>query len=366
MKNSKKQNGRRGWGSIGQRTGSDVYEIRFVMDGRRVKRAVGTSKARAEKVLRKIRALHDDDAPLSQIMQEVFGDVEKQGASLETLAPAYFVVAEKTKRASTVKIDRARLGGITKDTDWARADLATVTTADVQRWADALIADGEKPASVNRKLSLCSAILKWAVKSGKAQTNPVIGVERPSEAGNGRETFLSDDEIETARKACRDDLRPLFVVAVETGCRAAELRTLTWGNVDLKGRRITVQAAYSKTSKTRAVPLTDDAIEALEGLRKGVKAAPVFLNADGMPWEKDSLIRAWQKVRDAAPDLAACRFHDLRHTAASRMVAAGISLFTVGKILGHSTVTMTARYAHLAPKAYDDALDLLNRGRKAS
>ena len=147
-------------------------------------------------------------------------------------------------------------------------------------------------------------------------------------------------------------------VAIETGMRAGELRTLVWGDVDLTKGAITVRAASAKTKKGRTIHMTPGVKKALQGLRKGVKAAPIFLRGDSA-WTKDGLRWGWDKVREMVPDVVDARWHDLWHTAASRMVAAGIPVFDVRKLLGHATVKMTMRYAHFAPEAGQAAAERL-------
>ncbi len=152
-----------------------------------------------------------------------------------------------------------------------------------------------------------------------------------------------------AYRTYTDNLTPLVMVAMHTGLRFGELADLTWADVDLTRALLTVRTEVAKNWRTRYVPLNTEAAGALTAWRP-VKANPsahVFPGKEGGRLE--DIKTAWGKLLRSA-NVTNFRFHDLRHTFASRLVMAGVDLNTVRELLGHTDIKMTLRYAHLAPE----------------
>jgi integrase len=146
-----------------------------------------------------------------------------------------------------------------------------------------------------------------------------------------------------------DHLSPIVRLALHTGCRRGELFGLTWGDVDLVGAYLTVRAEDAKSGVSRVLPLNTDAVKVLRTWRPSKVSTEdhVFPGEDGAPLV--DIKKAWSSLLDDAA-ITNFRFHDLRHTFASRLVMAGVDLNTVRELLGHSDIKMTLRYAHLAPE----------------
>ena len=155
-----------------------------------------------------------------------------------------------------------------------------------------------------------------------------------------------------------DHLRPLIILALNTGLRRGELFLLSWKNVDLKAKQITVASTTAKSKKTRYVPLNSEALSTLRTWHKQTGDSEyVFPNKNGEPLT--DVKHSWASLLERA-GITDFRFHDLRHDFASQLVKKGVSLYVVKDLLGHSTIQMTERYAHLAPKQLEDAVNLLN------
>ena len=158
--------------------------------------------------------------------------------------------------------------------------------------------------------------------------------------------YLTEDEEARLLAFCGPQLRPLVITALHTGFRASELRSLTWTDVEINRRMITVRAGYAKNGEARRVPMN----QLLTDILKSVKLANnqgdrVFCNRDGTSYR--SFRSAFERaVRKAA--IVDCTFHDLRHMFASRLVMAGVDLPTVKELLGHRDISMTMRYTHLS------------------
>ena len=153
----------------------------------------------------------------------------------------------------------------------------------------------------------------------------------------------------------------MVLLAMNTGMRRGELLKLTWQDVDMAEGIITITPASAKTGKRRHIPLSDEAQWVLGELQKQAHGTFVF-HKDGKPLA--SVDTSWETVLQRA-GIADFKFHDLRHHFASRLVQLGADLNTVRELLGHGDLTMTLRYAHLAPHNRRKAIALLNKPREA-
>lgn len=155
-----------------------------------------------------------------------------------------------------------------------------------------------------------------------------------------------------------DHLKPAVLVSLNTGLRLGELLKLDWQHVNLDRAILTVIDASAKSGKQRHIPLNDEALATLKAWREQSNNAIVFASADGAV--RVDVKTAWQKLLKDA-EITKFRWHDMRHHFASRLVMAGVDLNTVRELLGHADLTMTLRYAHLAPEHLSAAVAKLNR-----
>jgi integrase len=205
------------------------------------------------------------------------------------------------------------------------------------------LAAGRAPATVARYLAALSHVFTLAVKDWQvAADNPVRSIIWPREP-RGRVRFLSDPErarlLDASRKV---GLFPLVSVAIMTGCRRGELVGLTWSAVDFKRRRLIL--LETKNDERRRVPLMPAAFEIVRGLHESARnragGALVFGLTD------NQVTTRWRRALWLA-GIDDFRFHDLRHTAASYLAMSGATTNEIAEILGHKTLSMVKRYAHL-------------------
>lgn len=229
--------------------------------------------------------------------------------------------------------------------------LDKILLADVERWRNR---QTNKPSTINRSTATLKGALQKAVKWGLLEKNPLAGLEQLKLDRIAVARYLSPEEAVRLDKALAKAvpwLRPLVTVAVHTGCRKGELFQLKWG--DITNGVLTVHGRGAKNGMTRHIPLNQTAQDALKAWRGDViqmPGNPVF----GKCW----LERPWNKLmRDA--EIEGFTFHCLRHTFASRLVMSGVALNTVRELLGHSDISMTLRYAHLAPETMKSAVELI-------
>lgn len=156
-----------------------------------------------------------------------------------------------------------------------------------------------------------------------------------------------------------DYLTPLVLGALNTGLRRGELLQLRWRDVDLTRKILTVRGEGAKTGQTRHVPLNTEATDVLAKWKPAVAEPEWFVFSGGAATTPLTEARkAWTRVITEAK-VRSFRFHDLRHTFASKLVMAGVDLNTVRELLGHRKMSMTLRYAHLAPQHKADAVEKL-------
>ena len=205
-------------------------------------------------------------------------------------------------------------------------------------------------ASVVRYLAALSHTFTIAVKEwGWMEDNPMRKVTKPKES-RGRVRFLSDDERTRVLKACHESrnayLYPVVVLALSTGMRQGEIMGLTWDDVDLnRGRAILHE---TKNDERRAVAITGHALELLKELSRVRRIDSNFLFPSKGNRRKSINLRApWEAALREA-DIQDFRFHDLRHSAASYLAMNGASLAEIAEVLGHKTLQMVKRYAHLS------------------
>jgi integrase len=234
--------------------------------------------------------------------------------------------------------------------------LSTIGARDVQEFLTSR-RKAVKTSTANRSLVVLKHMLRLAVEWGYAEANPAAGFKLEREL-NRREFFLTAEQWEALRQALPTWLRPLALAALHTGARRGELVSLTWEDVDLDRGLVTFR--NTKNGEDRVVALSATLAVELRRLPWRLQGGKVFRGFHGEPLKVNSFRGAFEgAVRRAG--LAGFRFHDLRHSSASFMVQAGIPLNTVREVLGHKSMSMTLRYAHLAPEHQRDAIAALDR-----
>lgn len=207
------------------------------------------------------------------------------------------------------------------------------------------------PASVNRYIAALSHAFTIAVKEwGWMEDSPMRKVTKPREP-RGRVRFLSDEERVRLLKSCKESsnpyLYPVVVLALSTGMRSGEIMGLTWDNVDLnRGRAILHE---TKNGERRAVALTGHALELLKELGKvrRIDSNLLFPAKETKTTKPIDIRKPWETAVQKA-ELHDFHFHDLRHSAASYLAMNGASLAEIAEVLGHKTLQMVKRYAHLS------------------
>jgi integrase len=217
------------------------------------------------------------------------------------------------------------------------------------------LGEQRKPASVNRELACLSRIFSMAIRDGLTFSNPCDQVKLLRE-DNQRTRYLTGDEEANLLKHCvgeREHLRPIILIAINTGMRRGEILSLRWSQIDFS--RGIIHLTNTKSGKSRDVPINRVVREELLKLDRSKEF--VFMSSKtGV-----ALVEIKRSFAEARSDakIADFRFHDLRHTAATRMADAGVDAFTIAAILGHADLRMTARYTHTLESRKREALEKL-------
>jgi len=234
--------------------------------------------------------------------------------------------------------------------------LSAITPLLVEQYQAKLLDKALQPSTVNHYTATLGHIFTKAVK-WKYTTKEVsadIHIEK-LKVNNGRLRYLSKEEASKLLAMCRVSavayyLYPIVVIALNTGMRKGEILSLEWRMIDFKTGFVRLED--TKNGEKRNVPLNNTVIEVLKPLARAIDDGKIFAGS----------LRHWGAfelaVRKAG--IKDFHFHDLRHTFASWMVMAGVDIYTLKDILGHKTISMTLRYAHLAPTHGTSAVRLLD------
>jgi integrase len=209
-------------------------------------------------------------------------------------------------------------------------------------------------STLNRYRSLISSIFTWAIQVGRLEVHPLGAVKRYPE-NPSRVRYLLEDEEKRLRDVIRRDCparEAELDLALYTGMRKGEQLTLKWSDVDLANGTARV---CGKTG-VRPVHLNESAKRALVQLERQEGARTTFVSPDTKNTDQKEWPRWFQKCITKA-GIDNFHFHDLRHTFASRLAMAGADLLSLARLLGHSKVTQTEKYAHLSPSHVRDAVE---------
>jgi len=261
----------------------------------------------------------------------------------------------------------------------------------IEKWRKGRKASGRKAATVNRELSALKACLSKAVEWGKLDINPIQKVKLDRVDSNQKVRYFETEEESRLRKALSDrdaelkaarergnewrdervydplpllsgaygdHLSPLVLISINTGIRQGELFNLTWDDININKKFLTVVGGGAKSGKTRHIPLNDEAISVFKQWRDQAEGTGyVFPGKTGE--RLNNVKKAWKNLLESA-DIKNFRWHDMRHHFASRLVMAGVNIYTVKDLLGHASIQMTERYSHLSPDHMAEAVAKLS------
>lgn len=318
-----------------------------------------------------------------QLIKEMLREIDERGeASLDTSRLSFAQLARhyKDNYATPARyVESRKIAGLRSHVEVKRIVeilvdhfgnklLRSITHGDVLRFRtqrlDKRVTFKKAPsrqrsiATVNRELTVLRRMLSIALREGWILKHPFSGsdtVISPADETK-RIRVLSREEEELLLDACdenRSRLKPIVICALDTGMRRGEILSLRWRDVDLASRRINIQAMNTKTLRSRSVPMSQRLSDELEQLPVRDPSARVF----GIT---DTIKRSWATAKRIA-GIDDLKFHDLRHTYATRLVQGGLPIAEVSRILGHTNIATTFRYANIDHTTLDRALAIIER-----
>ena len=241
---------------------------------------------------------------------------------------------------------------------WGNPPIHTLTVEVLDHYRALRLGEKVGPATINREMATLKHALSKAVewkllrKTAREELTAIKKYQEP----DGRLRYLSGQaEADRLLQACVDSLRTIVLTALHTGMRKGELLGLTWDVVDMTHGFIRLK--QTKNGKARALPFNETLWSLFSGLRTRQDVLWVFHDAAGNRW--NDIRHPFDAACDSA-GLTDFHFHDLRHTFASWLMMRGVPLATVSNLLGHTSPTMTLRYAHLSPKHLTSAVRVLD------
>lgn len=273
---------------------------------------------------------------------------------------SYYVASTTHRSKERDKYSLKRLQPV-----FAGRRISDIRRADVRSYIAVRRSAGASVGTIDRELTFFSAAINFArIELEQTFANPVANIAL--QQAEGRVRWITREEaarlIESAGYRARWPHLSAFIrLALFSGCRKSELLGLEWSRVDIPRRVFLLEGHHTKAGRRRAVPLNDPAIQALQDMKDWIDQ-----HVPGSPWvfgrPGEGRITTLQNGFASAckrAGIADFRIHDLRHTFASWLVMQGVSLYVVKDLLGHSSIAVTERYAHLSPDAGRTAVQML-------
>jgi integrase len=287
------------------------------------------------------------------------------------------IETECAEKPNTVNFYKAKLKILLADNALASAKLDRIDEAAIGAYQQRRSRTKSRrkqllsPASINRELATLRRLLRMAQEWKVIRRVPRIHLLRGERQ---REFVLSPAQEALYLSTCPAPLGDIAVLLLDTGIRLGEALSLEWPQVQLepvqqaKFGYVTVLSGKAKNRKRRNVPLSERIVAILR--KQGPRdSGPVFQRPNGFPWPDSHLDQQHARVRKLLKLPADFVLHSLRHTFGTRLGEAGADAFTIMRLMGHSTVTISQRYVHPSPEAVElayERLTELNRKRSAT
>ncbi len=328
-----------------------VWWVSIQHEGRQVRRSTGTTDKRlATAILAKLS--------VKLIEGRYFDQAEDRDRTFGEMMDRY-----RTERAP-LKAPQSRIRDETSLKHlrplFGEKCLVGITPKHLAAYKAARRVEGAAPATINKELQLVRHAFNVAMREWEwCRENPMHRVSLEP-VHNQVDRWLTAEEEKRLFAAAATWLREIIVVALHTGLRQGEMLALRWQDVDFTRRTLIVMK--SKNKERRTLPLNNTVCQVL--LSRRARHVPtsdvVFTTSSGMPLRARNLKRAFARAVTRA-EIDKFRFHDLRHTFATRLVQQGIDLYKVQRLLGHKTGVMTQRYAHHCPESLREGVDRLEQ-----
>ena len=353
---------------VERKRGPQWYAKYRLPDGRQLQRRIGPAWTERGRPAAGYFTKRTAEAWLREVLDEArrgtLPGLVKTGVTFADAAAEWlrYVEHDRDRKPSTIVGYKAMLRAQLLPA-FGEEPIELITTAMIEAWIAGM---DRAPATRTKALVLMHGIFKRAKKLYGLSTNPVADVEKPPARQNGDiDVFSPEEAMALVRAAASDQDAAIYLTAAFTGLRRGELLALRWRDVDFGGQVIRVRASYAegalttpKSGKVRSVPMAPDVAKALAKLGQREHWTGdddlVFVGQAGRYLDGRALRRRYDSALKRAK-LRKLRFHDLRHTFGTRMIAKA-DIRRVQEWMGHADIQTTMKYLHYAPREEDAAL----------
>jgi len=291
---------------------------------------------------------------------------EKLKPCLLTVAEAWAMYQPVTKRDNDAwQSDKGRAAHVLQHLGPKRAQ--TLTEADVDAYRNVRLSEVSRkggapaPASLDREVELLKRMLNYAVRCGKLPTNPIAKAKLLNQP-NVRRVVLKEEQFLKLLAVASQDLKPILVIAYETGMRKQEVLNLRWSQVDLKEGCLALAPQDTKTDEGRVIYLTQRARQALQDMPRLLRCDYVFANPrTGTKWIE---IRDKFAAACKAAGFSGVWFHDLRRSFVTNTRRIGVPESVVMRMSGHKTRAVFDRYNVVEAEDSREAVRRIEAGQK--
>lgn len=323
-----------------------IWYIDTCYKGKRVRRAVGPDKKEAIKVLKKIEA---------ELIENKWLDIKREHKIKFSEVNKEFL--EKYSKVNKRSWKRDQLSISHLDKFFGNKYIYEIKEKDIEEYKKERLLTGIKHSTLNRELACLKTILNKAKEWGYIEQAPKIKLFKEN---NQRVRYLTEEEEEKLLKIAPEPLKSMIIIALNTGMRQGEILNLKWRDIDLNEGIIIIQD--SKSKEKRIIYMNDTTKGVFLNLLSFGGKEFVFENKNGGKYTKDYITHLFGKIVKQA-GIKDFRFHDLRHTFASRLVMSGVNLKTIQELLGHKDYRMSLRYSHLSPEIKKQAVKILDKDK---
>ncbi|HOK56911.1 MAG TPA: tyrosine-type recombinase/integrase [bacterium] len=314
--------------------------------GKIIRKAIGKDKKLANAVLKKKEI---------ELIENKHLDIKKENKiKFSQLSKEFLEKYSKVNKRSW-KRDQLSISHIEKFL--GNKYIYEIKEKDIEEYKKTRLETGIKHSTLNRELACLKTILNKAKEWGYIDKIPKIKLFKEN---NQRVRYLTDDEEEKLLKIAPEPLKSIIIVGLNTGMRQGEILNLRWKDIDLKEGIIII--GDSKSKEKRIIPMNETLKNIFINLLTIGGKEYIFENRNGERYSGSYITHWFERIVKQA-SIKDFRFHDLRHTFASRLVMKGVSVKVVQELLGHKDYRMSLRYSHLSPEVKKQAVEILDKDK---
>lgn len=328
----------------------NVWWMSITYQGKQIRRSTGTSDKRlAEAVLGKVK--------VKIIEGKYFDTLEEKDRTFSEMMERYMKEQAHRKALSSHIREHGCLGHLLPV--FGEEILARITPKMIAEYKVKRRQEGAAASTLNKEIGTMRHAFNIAIQEWEwCRENPVSRVTMEP-VHNQIDRWLTDAEEKALIEASPNWLREILLFALNTGMRRGEILALQWRDVDFTRGVLVVMK--SKNHERRTIPLNNQVFELLMTKQnRGPKGPFVFSTSCGTAIDGRNLARAFYDALETS-GIENFRFHDLRHTFATRLAQRGVDIYKVQRLLGHKSPAMTQRYAHHSPESLRDGVEVLDR-----